>query len=407
MKRYCIILVLLLFSFFLIDKVNAYEVIKVANVSSNNNLKSLSVSGTDLEYKKGQTVYNVVYSSNSDTAKIYATLDDEKAKFVSGFGPRTVTLTYGDNEVLVKAQAEDGDIKVYTINIFREDNRSDNIYLNNIVVNGEALNFDKEKLTYSFSVPYSVNKLDVRVSTVDSKAKVTITGHENLVVGDNRVLISVTAENGEFEDYVLNVYRSNSENIPLSSNTLLALLKVEGYDLKFDSYTVDYKLTVKDDNPLNIKALAEDEKSTVKIVGNDEIKNNSVIEIRVIAEDGSLEVYKINIVMEGMLKVNKILIVVIVISVIALISLLVIVLSKVTKKKNQGPTMNLEVVRQSAPVVETNAEDDQQLMAFLLGGNSNGVNNQQKKCPVCGAVNNSNSVNCANCGSSLGNINQY
>ena len=100
-------------------------------------------------------------------------------------------------------------------------------------------------------------------------------------------------------------------------------------------------------------------------------------------------------------------IVVIVISVIALISLLVIVLSKVTKKKNQGPTMNLEVVRQSAPVVETNAEDDQQLMAFLLGGNSNGVNNQQKKCPVCGAVNNSHSVNCANCGSSLGNINQY
>lgn len=406
MKKYFIVLILLLSSFLLIDKVNAYEVINVANISSNNNLKNLSISGTDLEYKKSQTVYKVVYSADSDTAKIYATLDDENAKFVDGFGPRTVTLGYGDNEVLVKVQAEDGDIKVYTINIFRKDNRSDNNYLNNIVVNGEALNFDKEKLTYSFSVPYSVSKLDVRVSTVDSKAKATIMGHENLVVGDNRVLISVTAENGESEHYILNVYRSNSENIPLSSNTLLALLKVEGYNLKFDSYTVDYKLTVKDDSPLNIKALAEDEKSTVKIVGNDEIKNNDVIEIRVIAEDGSLEVYKINIVIEGMLKVNKILIVVIVISVVALISLLVIVLSKASKKNNQGPTMNLEVVRQSAPVVETNAEEDQQLMSFLLGGNNNGVNNQQKKCPVCGAVNNSNNVNCTNCGNSLGNINQ-
>lgn len=404
MKKYLIVLVLLVFSFLLIDKVNAYDVTNVSNVSSNNNLKNLTVSGTDLEYKKGQTVYKVVYSENSNTARIYATLDDENAKFVDGFGPRIVSLDYGDNEILVKVQAEDGDIRVYTINIFRKDNRSDNNYLNNIVVNGETLNFDKEKFSYSFSVPYSIHKLDIKVSTIDTKAKVTITDHENLLVGDNSVVISVTAENEDVKHYVLHVYRSDSENVPLSSNTLLALLKVEGYDLKFDSNIIDYKLVVKDDKSLNIKALAEDEKSTVKIVGNEEIKNNDVIEIRVIAEDGSLEVYKINIVIEGMLKVNKILIVVIMISAIILISLLIIILSKTGKKKNQGPTMNFEVVRQSVPVVETNAQVDQQLMSFLLGGN--GTNNQQKKCPVCGMINSGNSVNCTNCGNSLGNINQ-
>ena len=402
MKKYLIVLVLLVFSFLLIDKVNAYDVTNVSNVSSNNNLKNLTVSGTDLEYKKGQTVYKVVYSENSNTARIYATLDDENAKFVDGFGPRVVSLDYGDNEVFVKVQAEDGDIRVYTINIFRKDNRSDNNYLNNIVVNGETLNFDKEKFSYSFSVPYSIDKLDIKVSTIDSKAKVTITGHENLLVGDNSVVLSVIAENEDVEHYVLHVYRSDSENVPLSSNTLLALLKVEGYDLKFDSNIIDYKLVVKDDKPLNIKALTEDEKSTIKIVGNEEIKNNDVIEIRVIAEDGSLAVYKINIVIEGMLKVNKLLIVVVVISVIALISLLIIVLSKVGKKKNQGPTMNFEVVRQSAPTVETNAQEDQQLMSFLLGRNE--TNNQQKKCPVCGTINSGNSINCTNCGSNLGNI---
>lgn len=396
MKKYIFMGLLLVFSFLLVGRVDA------SNISSNNNLETLNASGTDLQYVSGQDVYDVVYASKTDSIKIYATLDDENAKFVDDFGPRVVYLNYGDNVVLVKVQAENGDVRTYTINIFRKDIRSNNNYLDNIVVNGSVLNFDKDKLIYSFSVPYSVSNLEIKYSKNDSNAKVSIL-NSNLSVGNNKVSLIVSAENGDKRTYTLNVYRSKSEVLPLSGNTTLALLKVEGYNIDFDSNVFEYKLKVKDDAPLSIKALAKDEKSSVKIVGNDKITNNGVVEIRVIAEDGSLGLYKINITIEGMLKMDKIWIVVSVISGVALLSFLVIILSKlIGKKKNEGATMNLEVVRQSAPVVDTNSKEDQQLMSFLLGGNAVG----QKPCPYCGTLNNSNSVNCSNCGNNLGNTNQ-
>lgn len=388
--------VTILFFFLLVGKVSA------TGVSSNNDLITLNASGTDLQYVSGRDVYNVVYTSKTDTTKIYATLADENAVFTEGYGPRTVNLNYGDNEVLVKVQAENGDIKVYTINIFRKDIRSNNNYLDNIVVNGKTLNFDKEKLNYSFSIPYSVSDLNIRVSKNDSNAKVNILNNNNLNVGDNTVSIIVSAENEEERIYRLNVYRSESETIPLSNNAVLGLFRVEGYKLDFDSNVFDYKLTVKNDDPLVIKALAEDEKASVKVVGSDKITNGGVVEVRVVAEDGSLELYKLNITIEGMKKVDKLWIVIISISSVALISLLVILLSKVIgKKKREGATMNLEVVRQSAPVVDTNSKEDQQLMSFLLGGTV-----QQRQCPNCGTLNDASNVNCVNCGNNLGNPNQ-
>lgn len=395
MKKYFLLMVLFAVSFFLVGKVDA------SDISSNNSLKSLNASGTDLQFVSGQDVYNVVYASKTDTTKIYATLEDENAMFVDGFGPRTVYLNYGDNIVLVKVQAENGDIKEYTINIFRKDIRNKDNYLNNIVVNGKTLNFNKEKMVYSFSVPYSVSDLKIRVAKADANSEVIILNNTNLNIGNNEVLVVVNAENGDQRVYLLNVYRSDSEKIPLSDNTNLALLKVDGYKIDFDSSVFDYNLVVRDDAPLIIDALAEDEKSLVKIVGSDKIVNDGVVEVRVIAEDGSLGLYKLNITIEGMLKMNKIWIIVIVIASVAIISLAVILLSKLFgKKKDVQPTMNLEVVRQTTPVVDTNSQEDQQLMSFLLSGST-----AQKKCPYCGALNNSNSVNCTNCGNNLGNTN--
>lgn len=402
MKKLFFIFILLIFSFLLVNKVDAYGIIKFEDASSNNNLSSLSASGTDLQYKKDKNEYNVSFNLSVDSTRIYATLEDKNATFLEGYGPRTVKLNYGKNTVLIKVKAQNGDVQIYTINISREDNRSNNNFLSNIVVNGNALNFDREKLFYSFSVPYNVNKLDIKVSVEDEKAHVSIVGGNNLIVGYNSISIIVTADNLEKREYVLKVYRSDSNVVPLSSNTLLSLLKVDNYDISFDPNNFTYQLIVKDESSLNIKAMAEDEKATVKIIDDDNISDGGAVEIRVIAEDGSLGLYKINIKIEGMLKMNKLLIVVMILFLVALISLSVIIFSKVKKRRNQGPTMNLEVVRTQTPVVDTNSKEDQQLMSFLLGGSSSS-NEGQKRCPYCGAMNNANSTNCASCGNNLNN----
>ena len=44
--------------------------------------------------------------------KITASLEDSKASFVSGYGPRTVNLKYGSNSAVIKVKAENDSISL-------------------------------------------------------------------------------------------------------------------------------------------------------------------------------------------------------------------------------------------------------------------------------------------------------
>lgn len=406
MKKYIFLILLLVSTFLFSTKVEAFG------------LNSLNASGTDLDLVTDKYEYSVTYNGTTGSIKIYASLKDGYS-FKEGYGPRTVDLNYGDNQVLVIVLDENLEEETYTINVFREDNRVDNNYLNNIVVNGKALNFDMEKQVYSFSVNNKVNKLNIRTTTSDSKAKYIITGNNNLVFGNNEVKIIITSESGKQRQYLLKVYKSNSSSVPMSSNTNLALLKIEGQDIDFDSSNYDYKIMVKEEDPLNIKAMAEDEKATVKIVGNRSIKHNGVVEVRVIAEDGSQDIYKIKVVVEGMSNLDIATIGIIVGAIVILISASIVIIHLVKGTKKNREIMNFEVVRNEVPKMNIENENDKKLIDFLLGGDNNGnnsvVNNSNmntnsnndnvgsvKACPYCGAINNSSNITCINCGNSLG-----
>lgn len=413
MKRY-------LFIFFIVISIFSFS----SKVYALDYLSSLNASGTDLTLEDEKFNYYVNYNGTSGSTKIYATLGSDKYRFVSGYGPRVVNLNFGNNEVFVKVIDESGEEITYTINITRKDERVDNNYLNNIVVNGKALNFDSEKQVYSFSVSYSTNKLNIKTSTIDTKARYNIIGGNNLAVGDNTVKIEVYAESGKKREYILNVYRSSSNDIPMSSNTRLALLKIIGYDIDFNSDNHDYKVMVKEEKPLEIYALAEDENSVVKIVGNRSIKHNDIVEVRVIAEDGSQDIYKIKVVVEGMSNIDILTVVIIVLSVFVLISGSIIIVVLLKKKKSSNGIMNFEVVRNDIPKIDVEKEENKELVSFLLGkdnnlneqirtsntiGNSNdnmGMNNLNPGsvivCSNCGSINNINNTNCSNCGNKLG-----
>jgi hypothetical protein len=81
-------------------------------------------------------------------------------------------------------------------------NGSNNNYLANIEIEGETLNttFNKEKTTYLVKTT-GKTELNINVSKEDENAKVYITGNTNLKTGDNKILISVTAENGDVRYY--------------------------------------------------------------------------------------------------------------------------------------------------------------------------------------------------------------
>ena len=81
-------------------------------------------------------------------------------------------------------------------------NGSNNNYLSNLEVEGIELNtsFNKEKGTY-FINTNNTNSLNVIATAEDSAAKVCIVGNDNIQSGNNKILISVTAENGNIRYY--------------------------------------------------------------------------------------------------------------------------------------------------------------------------------------------------------------
>lgn len=81
-------------------------------------------------------------------------------------------------------------------------NGSNNNYLSSLEVERIELNtsFNKEKGTY-FINTNNTNSLNVIATAEDSTAKVCIVGNDNIQSGNNKILISVTAENGNIRYY--------------------------------------------------------------------------------------------------------------------------------------------------------------------------------------------------------------
>ena len=87
---------------------------------------------------------------------------------------------------------------------------SDNNYLNELVVDGYTFNrdFSKENTTYFITVEKEIEKLDITAKVDDDEANVTIYGNENLKEGTNKILITVTAENGDVRNYRIYVTKN-------------------------------------------------------------------------------------------------------------------------------------------------------------------------------------------------------
>lgn len=88
---------------------------------------------------------------------------------------------------------------------------SDNNYLSKLSVEGYELNkeFSKENSTYFLTVENNVESLNVEWTKDDITSTVCIYGNEELTTGTNKILISVTAENGNVRTYRIYVTKNS------------------------------------------------------------------------------------------------------------------------------------------------------------------------------------------------------
>ena len=138
----------------------------------NNYLKSLSINGENISsFDGGVTNYNYYVKSNIDSITIAASLVNNSAK-VSGTG--YVSLTSDNTKVEIKVTAQNGDERVYTINVIREPKTEDTTADDKISVM-EALNNANIKNNDLYLMGFSINSNISQIKNkLGSSASVTI-----------------------------------------------------------------------------------------------------------------------------------------------------------------------------------------------------------------------------------------
>lgn len=286
------------------NKLNGTANAKTINIteppSSNNNLKSLTVSAGSLSFDKSRTSYDVYVESNIDSITINAAAEDGGA-FVSGTG--TKGLNYGNNKFDITVKAPSGDIKTYKINVNRKDIRSSNNNLASLRVGDGQLSpsFNKNTLEYNISVPFAVSNLKIDAKAEDAKSRVSITNNNLISEETVRVRIDVTAENGSVKSYIIKATRGKDPDKPLSNNNYLASLNINNgilspaFNKEQEKYIVYLPYEI--DN-IDINVTVEDERyAKVNRTGDSNLSEGAnLFTFTVTAEDNSTRTYTVTVV---------------------------------------------------------------------------------------------------------------
>ena len=183
-------------------------------------------------------------------------------------------------------------MKTYTLNIEREDTRSNDNTLSSLKINDVIVNVIKGTYEYEIELPNNTLKTQVDLTLSNDKAEVSYKDID-LVEGENNLLITVTSENKLKQDYNIKIKRLTIEEEEARKHYLENIV-IEGYNFEFDKDVFEYDLQVnKDDRSLKIKVLPE-ENIDITILNNGNLVNNSKVIIKV-KDDAGEKSYTINI----------------------------------------------------------------------------------------------------------------
>ena len=291
--------------------------------SDNNYLLSLSISDHDIypEFNKNNLEYKV--NVDNENITIAASAEDANAK-INGLGQKK--LDYGVNTFSVVVTSESGlnreykiivtrnkeeikeevkeenipDNKVETvpenkpnnnqnkvesnIEIVKKDNNSK---LKKIDIAGYKLNFQNNIYEYDLEILNKESKLSVDAVAESKNAFVAIRGNDNIIYGNNEIVITVTAEDGSKSIYKINAFKK-------INSCAISDIKILNYDFEFNCNKYDYELEIDYEDSLNIDVVPNNEMVSVDILNNSNLKHNDIINI-VAKYEGIEYVYNIKI----------------------------------------------------------------------------------------------------------------
>lgn len=165
----------------------------------------------------------------------------------------------------------------------KEEVKSNDNTLKIIIIDGKEIDV-KDNIDYSTTK----EKISIKTTTNDKKAKYEIKNNSTLEIGENKISIEVTAEDGTTKTYNINVKRDKI----LSSDTGIKVI-INDEEVSFSDNKATIYVSATETN-LKIDYTLNDENAKVEMDKIEELKTgDNELKIKVIAEDGTEKEYEI------------------------------------------------------------------------------------------------------------------
>ena len=295
----------------------AYYLDVVRSTSSVNTLKSITVSsgttlagnyteytlvstedGTTEGFSPETTAYTVTIPGNISKINIDAETSDSRAQIInalSALGEKTIQV--GTHTVTIRVQSESGAGQSYVLTIVRLPKPFN--LLTDLTVDGDTISgFSPEITSYTLDdVENETASIVIGGTKEDADSSVTGFGTCDLKVGDNVCKVTVTAQNGDKNEYKINVKRKASDENRLSMLTVNGYSLSPAFNADINEYTVTVKATKTTLAPGDVYASAKD--STATIVKDPELtlvtNEYSVYKVTVTSASGKENIYSIRV----------------------------------------------------------------------------------------------------------------
>ncbi len=265
------------------------DVLRQEAGTTSNRLEWLKIDQGTLDpiFDSDTNYYEVEVPYNIESVTLTGELEDKNATVT---GLSTYNLDVGLNVLSVKVTSVENIVRYYQVVVTRKKN--DEARLASLQILGSSLspNFDKD--VYQYSLSTMLTSLNITAIPLDSKATVQVIGNSDLQLGNNQVVVRVTAHDGfTTKDYVLNIEKKKSKNNNLESLEVVG----KNFTPEFSKTTTVYYLDVDNSTEtIQVNATAEDINATIDGDGLvDLVVGTNYVQITVTSELGTKKMYTI------------------------------------------------------------------------------------------------------------------
>lgn len=244
-------------------------------------------------FSKNVYKYNVKVDSDVDKISIDGIKNDANQKIEGEVEGKD--LNYGKNTFKLVVSNGTNNKRTYEVIVEREDNRDTDAKLSALSLSSGTINFNPNIHNYETKVLNEIQNIEVVATTTKKTSTIKVEGEKNLQVGENNIIVTVTAEKGNTEKYIIKVTRIKAGET-IGDNANIKNITIEGYNINFNYSKRNYKLLIKNEDKLIINVEMDDLNARYQVFGNENLKDGSNIQIVTTSyDDNSTETYNIEI----------------------------------------------------------------------------------------------------------------